>query len=187
MRWVTWPGSFFHELAHQLACYAMGHKVLEVRYIIRNRPDNVVGYVRHQGPSGVVRELIIGIAPLVMGIGVWSLYVGLARYLTRDGWVTVSETALLMAATLVTANAVFHALPSPQDIQNVFRQRFSLFTIPCYLVASPLWLVSHNYRVIVYGWTPWHVLVVLGTLYELYYVVEMNLLSVLPDVPHVLW
>lgn len=187
MRWLTWPGSFFHELAHQLACYAMGHKVLEVRYITRNRPDSVAGYVRHRGPSGVVRELIIGIAPLVMGLGIWVFYVGLARYLTRDGWVTVAETALLVAATLVTANATFHALPSPQDMQNVFRQRFSLATIPCYLVAGPLWMVSHNYRVIVYGWTPWHVLVVLGTLYELYYVVEMNLLSVLPDVPHLLW
>ena len=39
MRQLTWPGSFFHELAHQLACYAAGHKVLEVRYIIRNDPE----------------------------------------------------------------------------------------------------------------------------------------------------
>ena len=78
MRWLTWPGSFFHELAHQLACYAVSHNVLEVRYIVRNDPNNVVGYVRHEGPPGVGRELFIGIAPLLMGLIVWAAYIGLA-------------------------------------------------------------------------------------------------------------
>ena len=174
MRWLTWPGSFFHELAHQLACYAVGHKVLEVRYFIRNDPDNVAGYVRHEGPPGVGRELLIGIAPLLMGLAIWAIYIGLASYLTRDQ---------SLAATLVTANAAYHALPSPQDFQNVFRQPFSLLTIPCYLVAAPVWIVGHNYRCVLWGWTPWHVLVVAGTFYALYSVVEANLLSFLPGLP----
>ena len=85
MRWLTWPGSFFHELAHQLACYVAGHEVLEVRYIIRNDPNNVAGYVRHRGPPGVGRELFIGIAPLFLGFMVWAIYIGLAALLTSDG------------------------------------------------------------------------------------------------------
>ena len=27
MRWLTWPGSFFHELAHQLACYVVPFEI----------------------------------------------------------------------------------------------------------------------------------------------------------------
>ena len=71
MHYVTIPGSFFHELAHQLACYLVGHRVLEVRYIVRDNPA-YAGYVLHQGPPGVARHLLIGIAPLLMGIAIWA-------------------------------------------------------------------------------------------------------------------
>ena len=182
MRWLTWPGSFFHELAHQLACYVVGHKVLKVRYIIRNDPNNIAGYVRHQGPPGVGRELLIGIAPLLMGLTIWAAYIALAAYVTEDRSLGLVETLIVVAATLITANATYHALPSPQDMENVFRQPFSLLTIPCYLMAAPVWIVSHNYRCILWGWTPWHVVVVLGTVYALYNVVAANL-PVLPDLP----
>ena len=183
MRWLTWPGSFFHELAHQLACYVVGHEVLEVRYIIRDDPNNVAGYVRHRGPPGVGRELLIGIAPLLLGLTIWVAYIGLAAFLTIDGSLGFGGTLILIAATLVTANATYHALPSPQDMTNVFRQPFPLLTIPCYLVAAPVWIVGHNYGCVLWGWTPWHVLVVAGTLYTLYSVVEANLLSFLPGLP----
>ena len=71
MHIITIPGSFFHELAHQLACYIVGHKVLEVRYIVRDSPT-FAGYVRHQGPPGAARHLLIGIAPLLMGAAIWG-------------------------------------------------------------------------------------------------------------------
>ena len=183
MRWLTWPGSFFHELAHQLACYAAGHEVLEVRYIIRNDPNNVAGYVRHRGPPGVGRELFIGIAPLLLGVAIWVAFIGLAAFLTRDGSLSPIDTLLVLAAMLGTANATYHALPSPPDMENVFSQPFSAATIPCYIIAGPVWIVSHNYRCILYGWTPWHALVVVGTIYALYNVVAVNLLPVLPELP----
>ena len=144
MRQLTWPGSFFRELAHQLACYAAGHKVLEVRYIIRNDPNSVVGYVRHRGPPGMGRELFIGIAPLFLGLAIWAGYIGVAVYLTRDGSLGLMDTLIVVAATLVTANATYHALPSPQDMENVFQQPFSLLSLPCYVIAGPVWVVGHN-------------------------------------------
>ena len=183
MRQLTWPGSFFHELAHQLACYAAGHKVLEVRYIIPNDPNSVAGYVRHQGPPGGGRELFIGIAPLLLGLAIWLGYIGVAVYLTRDGSLGLVDTLIVVAATLVTANATYHALPSPQDMENVFKQPFSLLSLPCYVIAGPVWVVGHNYRWVLWGWTPWHAVVVLGTIYALYSVVAANLLPVLPDLP----
>ncbi len=185
MLWLTWPGSFFHELAHQLACYAVGHKVLEVRYIIRNDPGNRAGYVRHQGPPGAGKHLLIGIAPLLMGLAVWAAFIGLAEYLTGDGKLGAVEALIIVGAILVTANVTYHALPSPQDMENVFQQPFSLTTIPCYIIAGPVWLISHNYRCILYGWTPWHTAVVAGTIYELYNVVAVNLLPLLPKLPRI--
>lgn len=167
MLWLTWPGSFFHELAHQLACYAVGHRVLEVRYIIRHDPQNRAGYVLHQGPPGAARHLLIGVAPLLLGLAVWAAFLGLAAWLTRDGLPGPAGTLILIAALLVTANAAYHALPSPQDLANVFRQPFSPTTIPCWLIAAPLWLLSHNYRCLIYGWTPWHAAVVAATIYAL--------------------
>ena len=186
MLWLTWPGSFFHELAHQVACYAVGHKVLEVKYIVRNDPENRAGYVVHQGPPGVGKELLIGIAPLLMGLGIWTAYIGLALYFTRDGLLSPADALIMVAATLVTANAAYHALPSPQDMENVFKQPFSATTIPCYLLAGPIWVISHNYRCIIYGWTPWHAVVVVGTIYVLYNVVAVNLEPALPDLSRLL-
>ena len=167
MHIITIPGSFFHELAHQLACYIVGHKVLEVRYIVRDSPT-FAGYVRHQGPPGAARHLFIGIAPLLMGAAIWGGSLALGRYLLGDGYVGLWEAALLLLAAWLTANATYHALPSPQDMENVFRQPFGAFSIPCWLVAAPVWALAQNYRVHLWGWTPWRIVVVVGTGYVIY-------------------
>ena len=186
MLWLTWPGSFFHELAHQLACYCVGHRVLEVRYIVREDSENRAGYVVHQGPPGAGKHLLIGVAPLLLGLMLWAAYIGLALYFTRDGSLGLVNSLVMVGATLVAVNAAYHALPSPQDIENVFRQPFSATTMPCYLLAGPIWVISHNYRSILYGWTPWHVVVVVATIYMLYNVVAVNLVPALPDLPRLL-
>ena len=167
MHIITIPGSFFHELAHQLACYLVGHKVLEVRYIVRDSPT-FAGYVRHQGPPGAARHLFIGIAPLLMGTAIWAGSLALGRLLLGDGSVSPWEAAAVLAAAWITANATYHALPSPQDMENVFRQPFGVFTIPCWLVAAPVWVMAQNYRVHLWGWTPWRIVVVIGTGYVIY-------------------
>ena len=154
-----------------------------MRYIIRNDPNNVAGYVRHEGPPGVGKELLIGIAPLLMGLAIWAFYIALAIFLTSDRSLGLSDTLILIAATLVAANAAYSALPSPQDMSNVFRQPFSLLTIPCYLLAGPVWIISYNYRCVLWGWTPWHAIVVAGTVYALYSVVAANLLQFLLRLP----
>ena len=166
MHIITIPGSFFHELAHQLACYIVGHKVLEVRYIVRDSPT-FAGYVQHQGPPGAARHLLIGIAPLLMGAAIWGGSLALGQYLLGDGYVGPWEAALLLAAAWITANATYHALPSPQDMENVFRQPFGVFSIPCWLLAAPVWVLAQNYRVHLWGWTPWRILVVVGTGYAI--------------------
>ena len=167
MHFITIPGSFFHELAHQLACYLVGHQVLEVRYIVRDNPA-YAGYVLHQGPPGVARHLLIGIAPLVMGFAIWTVTLGLGWFWLRDGQIALWQAGILLVAAWMTAAATYAALPSTPDMASVFQQPFSLLTIPCYLIAGPVWLIAHDYKMHLWGWTLWRVLVVAGTAYAGY-------------------
>ena len=179
MHFITIPGSFFHELAHQLACYVVGHRVLEVRYIVRDNPA-YAGYVLHQGPPGVARHLFIGIAPLIMGFGIWAAALSLGWFFLRDGHIALWQVAVMLVAAWTTAAATYAALPSPLDMEGVFKQPFSLLTVPCYLIAGPVWLIAHDYRLNLWGWTLWRVLVVIGTAYVIYRLVshDISFLSV---------
>ena len=174
MHFITIPGSFFHELAHQLACYLVGHRVLEVRYMVRDDPT-LAGYVLHEGAPGVARHLFIGIAPLLMGFAIWGVTLGLGWYWLRDGQFALWQVGVLCVAAWTTAAATYHAAPSPLDMENVFQQPFSLLTIPCYLIAGPVWLISHNYKFHLWGWTLWRVAVVIGTAYVIYRLVNTSL------------
>lgn len=174
MHYITIPGSFFHELAHQLACYLVGHKVLEVRYMVRDDPT-LAGYVLHQGPPGVGRHLLIGIAPLIMGFFIWAVTLGLGWYFLHDGRIAIWQAVLLLAMAWATAAATYHAVPSPLDMENVFKQPFSLLTIPCYAIAGPVWLFAHTYKFHLWGWTVWRILVVIGTIYVIYLMINPNL------------
>ena len=174
MHFITIPGSFFHELAHQLACYAVGHRVLEVRYIVRDNPA-FAGYVLHQGPPGVARHLFIGIAPLLMGFGIWIGALALGWFFLRDGQITLWQAGVLVLVAWMTAAATYAALPSPLDMEGVFQQPFSILTVPCYLIAAPVWLIAHDYKLHLWGWTLWRVLVVVGTAYVIYLLIGADI------------
>lgn len=167
MHFITIPGSFFHELAHQLACCLVGHRVLEVRYIVRDNPA-YAGYVIHQGPPGVARHLFIGIAPLLMGFAIWSATLGLGWLWLHDGQFALWQAGVLCVAGWATAAATYAALPSPLDMEGVIQQPFSLLTIPCYLIAGPIWVIAHDYKLHLWGWTLWRILVVIGTAYVIF-------------------
>lgn len=164
---LTVMGSAFHELAHQLACYAVGFRVVEVKYVILNDPE-CAGYVRFEAGPGVktARLLLVGLAPLLMGavIGMGCL---LAVYLlAADGAVAGWELAALLAAIWIAANALYHAVPSPADLRNVFEQPFNIWqTIPCWAIAVPLWILAYNYKIRLWGWTPWQLFVIGGSIY----------------------
>lgn len=174
MHFITIPGSFFHELAHQLACYLVGHRVLEVRYIVRDNPA-FSGYVLHQGRPGVARHLFIGIAPLLMGFAIWAGTLALGWYFLQDGDIALWQVGILILAAWMTAAATYAALPSPLDMEGVFQQPFSILTIPCYLITGPVWLIFHDYKLHLWGWTLWRVLVVVGTAYAIFVLVSGDL------------
>lgn len=174
MHFITIPGSFFHELAHQLACYAVGHRVLEVRYIVRDNPA-FAGYVLHEGPPGVARHLFIGIAPLLMGFGIRAGALALGWFFLRDGQITLWQAGVLVLVAWMTAAATYAALPSPLDMEGVFQQPFSILTVPCYLVAAPVWLIAHDYKLHLLGWTLWRMLVVVGTAYAIYLLIGADI------------
>lgn len=164
---LTIIGSAFHELAHQLACYAVGFRVVEVKYVILNDPE-YAGYVRFEpkAQTGPARFLLVGIAPLLLGAVVWfgcllSIY-GIAANGIAELW----ELAALAAIIWIAANTAYHAVPSPADLKNVFAQPFHLWqTIPCYAIALPFWLLAYNYKIRLWGWTPWQLFVIGGSIY----------------------
>ena len=164
---LTVLGSAFHELAHQLACYAVGFRVVEVKYVILNDPE-CAGYVRFEtGPQvNTARLLLVGIAPLIMGAFVGTGCFLAVYLLAADGAVTGWEGAALLAAVWIAANALYHAVPSPADLRNVFEQPFNIWqTIPCYALALPIWILAYNYKIRLWGWTPWQLFVIGGSIY----------------------
>ena len=178
---LTWPGSFFHELAHQLACYLVGHKVLEVKYRTWRDPDGLAGFVVHRGKPGPLRVLVIGAAPLVMGVAVWSASMYVYVVLTADGRITPMKGIVLGAVGLIALNAAYHALPSTRDIENVFRQPFCIFTtLPAYTLAAPIWVLSHQYKLRFCGWTIWEVAVTMSTIFVVYRVTLFGITGAWP-------
>ena len=177
MHVITIPGTFFHELAHQLACYLVGHRVLEVKYLVLDDPV-FAGYVVHQGPPGPVRHLVIGAAPLFMGFVIWVGTLALGWLWLQDGNAALWQVGALLILAWCTAAATYHCLPSPLDMEGVFRQPFTLLTVPCYLIAAPLWLLAQNYRISLWGWTLWRVVVVIGTAYTIYRLADPSLAGI---------
>jgi hypothetical protein len=60
---VTFPGVIVHELAHQLFCRWMRVAVFEVVYF---QFDNPVGYVLHEHPDKVYKNIFISTGPFLI-------------------------------------------------------------------------------------------------------------------------
>ena len=164
---LTIIGSAFHELAHQLACYAVGFRVIEVKYVLLNDPE-CAGYVRFEpkANAGPARFLLVGIAPLLMGAVVWFGCLLAAYGIAANGIAELWELAALVAIIWIAANTAYHAVPSPTDLRNVFAQPFNIWqTIPCYAIALPFWILAYNYKIRLWGWTPWQLFVIGGSIY----------------------
>ncbi len=125
----------------------------------------------------MARHLFIGIAPLLMGFGIWVGALALGWFFLRDGQISLWQVGLLIVVAWMTAAATYAALPSPLDMEGVFQQPFSILTVPCYLIAAPVWLIAHDYKLHLWGWTLWWALVVVGTAYAIYLMISTDIQS----------
>ena len=60
---LTMPGVVAHEFAHRLFCLLTGTRVIKVRYF---RFGNPAGYVGHEAPDSVWKNILIGIGPFIV-------------------------------------------------------------------------------------------------------------------------
>ena len=181
---LTVPGTAVHELSHQMACKVVGYTVTEVKYVVVGNP-NYAGYVQYQANAPhVLKETLVALAPapgcmLTFLLCLFVLNTVLEPILPANqsvgaaqepwvfhafgifGWLPVAGLLLL------GMNAMMHAIPSPQDLKNVFRKGVSpwYWNFPCWIVVGPWFLLSYSYRLQLWGWHPWKAAVFLLTTY----------------------
>lgn len=132
---LTVPGVVLHELAHQFVAEVLGLEVREVDY---------TSHVVHEAPRTVLQALLVGLAPLVVNsaFAVGALW-------AVAGTVPVEPAALARtpetaAALLAAFVLLFRAVPSTQDVANIFstaRRRFRWYrldVVVAFLLLSPL-------------------------------------------------
>lgn len=169
LHYITIPGVFFHELAHQLMCYCLGHRVLEVSYLRFNSGGSGSGYVIHEGPPYGWHRFLIGMAPLFLAGLIWSGTLTYAWWLFRDASGTpLWQWAILGICSWMAISATYAGVPSDRDLENLYDTRMTLWDFPLRLITWPFYLLGFTERFCIMGWTLWRIMVVVGTVYAIF-------------------
>lgn len=109
---VTVLGVVMHELAHQFVAELFDLEVTEVDY---------TSHVQHEAPKSVLVAMLVAVAPLVVNsaFGVAAMYLAVGRVPFAAS--ALELTPYVAAMTFVAFSLFFRAVPSVQDISNVFR------------------------------------------------------------------
>lgn len=168
LHYITIPGVFFHELAHQLMCYLLGHRVLEVRYLEFNSGGGRSGCVIHRGPPYGWHNFLIGMAPLFLSGLIWSGTLAYAWWLFRgNSGSALWQIVILGICAWVAISATYSGLPSDRDLENLYDTQMTVWNFPLRLITWPFYLLGYTERFCVMGWTPWRVAVIAGTVYAI--------------------
>lgn len=101
-------GTVIHELSHALFCIIFRHKILEMEVLSYDPGSKSLGHVSHSWNRRSLYQVIgnfpIGIAPLITGLTIFSLY---SRIFERHGVVTPSGLALVGSLSSYSASQLF--------------------------------------------------------------------------------
>lgn len=136
-RLATAPGIVLHEFAHWLACRLLGVVVLDVAFFrLTGRP----GYVEHGKPPTWWRTVAVALAPLLVNVIVAAT--ALQYAVAIHGGVGPWPVAVGVGLVWVAASALVHAIPSLQDVRQVWTATLSHWTrYPLVVVIAPLYAV----------------------------------------------
>jgi hypothetical protein len=112
---VTFPGVVVHELAHQLACRFARVVVVDVCYFQLKRPN---GYVLHEPVTTVRKQLVVGLAPLVVNTLLGML---ICMPATISVFVIGSPTAVDWLLMWLGVSIAMHAFPSRGDVRGMWQ------------------------------------------------------------------
>jgi len=111
----TFPGVIVHELAHQLFCRLSKIAVFEVCYF---RFGNPAGYVIHETPKAISKQIAISIGPFFLNTIVGSL-IALPAVIPV---MTFSDNSNWLNYVLIWlgVSIAMHSFPSMQDAKSIW-------------------------------------------------------------------
>ncbi len=112
--WLTFPGVFIHEVAHELFCFLTRTRVLEVCYFRFGIPP---GYVVHERPSSVWKNILIGVGPLFVNTGL-GLTIGILAIPYRSPG--VGQDFIFPVLMWLAISIAMHSFPSPGDAKAIW-------------------------------------------------------------------
>ena len=112
--WLTFPGIFIHEVAHELFCVLTRTRVLEVCYFRFNIPP---GFVVHEKPSSVWKNILIGVGPLIVNTGL-GLVIGILALSYRAPG--IGQDFIFPILMWLAISIAMHSFPSPEDAKSIW-------------------------------------------------------------------
>lgn len=136
-RLATAPGIVLHEFAHWLACRLLGVVVLDVAFFrLTGRP----GYVEHEKPPTWGRTVVVALAPLLVNVLVAASTLQYA--VSIHGGEGPGPVAVGVGLVWVSVSALVHAIPSLQDVRQVWAATLSHWSrYPLVVVVAPVYAV----------------------------------------------
>jgi TPR repeat protein len=133
---VTFPGVVVHELAHVAFCKFTDTRVLKACYF---RVGNPTGYVIHEQPSTVWRNILIGVGPFFVNTFLGFMLGIIAIPLHMD-WDHPTPAQLLLL--WLGVSIAMHSFPSTGDARNIWHAVWSKGApISARVIGSPLVIV----------------------------------------------
>lgn len=124
--WATFPGVIAHEYAHKKACEMLGVRVYDVEYI----SGSGGGYVKHESTRNFRQTLGISAAPFVLNsLAAFILYS--VAIMILSGQFVINEVdygnqeGIMLLVAWLALSIGWHAIPSNQDIKNIWREATS--------------------------------------------------------------
>ena len=134
---ATFPGIVVHEAAHVLFCKLTRTPIQHVCYFRYGSP---AGYVIHDWPTSVWKQILIGIGPLILNtlIGFALGVTAALTHLDFDHIGIVSGLFLWLAVCIAT-----RAFPSTSDVATMWRSIWAQGSpLSAKVVGTPLVVIS---------------------------------------------
>ena len=135
---ITFPGVILHEISHRFFCDLFNVPVTRVKYF--GLSDKNVGFVGYLATESFYKEFFISIAPLIINslICIILTFPISFQYYLGTNFVNILglDGRLIWVLTWVGYSAGYNAIPSDQDMNNLFilpKSKFSLIIISWFL------------------------------------------------------
>lgn len=140
---IFFPGTLIHELSHFIMAILLLHPVHKLSLFPKFRGNMLrLGYVLYE-KKDVVRSLIVGIAPVIVGVGLlWWLYS--INFVDSGSWAIMLFKSYII---FVLTSTMFSSKQDLIDLGYVVPM-LVLASILCYLLEIPIFFFLENQSIV---------------------------------------